>query len=792
MQIPYSWIKELVDIDWSPEELADRLTLSGSETEVEYPYKSAFDKFLVGQIIDLEKIEGTDHLMRAMVDNGSEKLQVVCGAPNSELNQKIVFAGVGAELPDGMKIKKVKLRGVESLGMICSEREIGLSDDHSGIIILDKEAPIGEEVGKYLGLDDAVLKLDLTPNRPDMMSAFGIARDVACLAGKPVKRPSFDLAEESEEAEDYIKVSIDDPDACPRYAGRMIKNVTIKASPWWMKQKLLLCGMRPISNIVDITNYVMLEYGHPLHAFDYDRLERKEIVVRRAKEGEIFNTLDGTEHKLTSEVLLITDGKTAIAAGGVMGGRDSEVSVKTDKILLEAAYFNPVTIRRGRTKLGLITESSMRFEKGADPNIIPEAINKAAYLMRKYAGGQVLTGTVDCYPKNISPVEIDLRPKRVNYLLGTDISTERIINIFKRLDFKVDEEGVNLKVTVPTFQPDITREVDLIEEVARIEGYDSIPSAINNNGPLFTPINNEDIFREKIKRVLTSQGFDECCGPGMAEPKLLAKLTGDKPQLKILNPIAPELSVLQNSIIYSLLKWVSHNVARRNMNLQLFENGRAFHPGESPIEAEKFGLALSGGTEPDWFHKSVAYDFYFLKGALESLSDICHLPLFEFVEEKLAMFSDGESFILRLNNTEVGCCGRIESEIAKLFNIKQAVLAAEIDFAALFGEKMPAADYDPLPRFPAAPRDLAIVVDDSVRAGDILKEIKEQAGELLERIEIFDLFKGKQVGEGKKSIAFSLVYRSKKRSLEAAEVADIQGKIATHLKHYFKAEIREG
>jgi phenylalanyl-tRNA synthetase beta chain len=726
------------------------------------------------------------------VDTGDEKLQVVCGAPNTELNQKIIFAKVGAKLADGMKIKKVKLRGVESYGMICSEREMGLSDDHAGIIVLEKDAPIGVAADKYLGLDDAVIKLELTPNRPDMMSAFGIARDVGCLAGKEVRRPGFDLKEISENAAEYIKVSIDDPDACPRYTGRMIKDVKIGISPWWMKQKLLLCGVRPISNIVDITNYVMIEYGHPLHAFDYDLMKRKEIVVRRALAGESFTTLDGNEHKLTPEVLLITDGETAVAAAGVMGGLDSEVGPKTSNVLLEAAYFNPVTIRRGRTKLGIISESSSRFEKGADPNIIPEAIGKAAFLMQKYADGKVLKGIVDCYPTKICPVKIDLRPKRVNYLLGTKLPTERIAGIFKGLDFDVKEKGEMLEVTVPTFQPDITREVDLIEEVARIEGYDAIPAVVHNLGPLFTPLNADDIFRDEIKIALTAQGFDETYSSGMAEPKLLADLTGEKGQLKILNPIAEDLAVLQSSIIYSLLKSVAHNIAHRNINLQLFEDGRAFQPGDSPVEEEKIGLALCGECEGGWYGKPMAFDFYYLKGALDALTDSCHLPSFEYCPENQAPFAEGESFKIRLDDCEIGHCGRIKPDIARKFDIKQTVFAAEIDFASILSRKLPAAKYQPLPRFPSSPRDLAIVVDDSIRAGEILTEIKKTAGPLLERIDIFDLYRGQQLGSGKKSIAFSLRFRSSERSLEADEVAVIQNNIAAHLKQCFNAEIREG
>ena len=426
MQVPYSWIKELADIPWSAEELANRLTLSGTESEVEMLFGSEFDNICVGQIVELEAVEGSDHLKKAIVDSGDEKLQVVCGAPNAANGQKIILAKIGAVLKDGMKIKKAKLRGVESNGMICSERELGLSEDHSGIIVLDDDAPVGMPALEYLNLQDPVIELDLTPNRADMLSAIGVARDCACLAGTKLKRPEFALEESAEKTADYIKVSIDDPDACPRYAARLIRNVKIGPSPWWIKRKLILCGIRPISNVVDITNLVMMEYGHPLHAFDYNLFGRKEIKVRRAYEAEEFTTLDGKPHVLDPYVLMITDGERSVAAAGVMGGLDTEVSDKTTDILLESAYFNSMTIRKSRIKLGLVSESSTRFEKGADPNVVPAAINRAAYLMHKYAGGEVLSGIVDCYPKKINPVEIELRTERVNTFLGTKITEERL------------------------------------------------------------------------------------------------------------------------------------------------------------------------------------------------------------------------------------------------------------------------------------------------------------------------------------------------------------------------------
>nr|MBN2278049.1 phenylalanine--tRNA ligase subunit beta [candidate division Zixibacteria bacterium] len=791
MQLPYSWIKELVDISWPAPELAGRLTLAGAETETEPVLEKGFDNICVGRIEQIENIEGTDHLKKALVDIGREKLQVVCGAPNARGGQKVVVAKIGAELQGGIKIKKSKIRGVESSGMICAEDELGLSDDHSGIMVLDEDAPIGAPIDDVLKVNDYILNLDLTPNRADLLSAIGVARDTACLAGLKMKKPEIDLIEVSEKASDYIKIRIDNPEACQRYTARIIKGVKIGLSPWWIRRKLLLCGIRPISNVVDITNLVMMEYGQPLHAFDYRKFSRGEIVVRRAFEGEMFTTLDGREHKLTPDVLMITDGRQGVGTAGVMGGLDSEVSEDTVDILLESAYFDPVTIRKSRMLLGLNTESSYRFERGVDPNIVPIAANRAACLMQKFAGGSVLSGLVDCYPEPINPAEIELRPERVRALLGVDIPTERIIKILRDLEYEVEDRG-KLHVKVPTFAVDVKREVDLIEEIIRIEGFESIPFIDRNNGPLFTPGHPDDVFRSEIRRILTAQGFDEIYSSGLGHSRQLSKLGAGDKQLKILNPIAEDLDVLQNTLIYSLLKSTAHNIAHRNVDLALFEIGKAFNPGNPPAEQEIIGIIMTGRSVDKWFGRGREYSFYELKGALETLAGGCRCGEIAFVGCDQKPFIKGLAFKVNIGSVTIGRAGQIDPEIAREFDIKQPVFAAEIDFDGLLGSRQDTAVFKPLPRYPAAPRDIAIVVDESVRAGDILEEIKKAGGKLLESVEIFDLYRGKQIGSGKKSLAFAMIFRSAEGSLENAEVVDLQRKIAEHLKRCFKAEVREG
>lgn len=791
MQVPYSWIKELAKFNMSPEQLAERLTIAGSETLVSFPFKGQWDKIVVGYVTELEKIPDSDHLTKAMVDCGEGVVQVVCGAPNVARGQKVVFAKVGAVLGENFVIKKARLRGVESSGMICSERELGLTDDHSGIMVLDEAAPVGRPILEYLEMDDAILNLDITPNRPDMLAVIGVARDVSCLNDTSYTRPEFELKESDEPAASYIKISIADPKACPRYAARIIKKVKIGPSPWWIRRKLILCGVRPINNVVDITNLVMLETGHPLHAFDYDKLDHKEIVVRRAADKERFRTLDSAEHELTPDVLLITDGEKGIAAAGIMGGMNTEVDDNTVNILLESAYFDPITTRRGRLKLGMITESSSRFEKGADPENAIFAINRAAALMALHADGEVLKGIVDCYPQEIRPVKLKLRVKRANAVLGTCLSEERITNILKGLDFEVIGEEV-LEVTVPTFRPDITREIDLIEEIARIDGMDNIPTAERNNGPLFTKSPEENRFRELVRRIMTAQGYDEIYGVGLADPKFLPKLTGDSKKLKIINPNADDLSVLQDSVLYSLVRVVAHNIAHRNLSLRIFELGRAFFPNENGWEKMQLGLAVSGNAPDNWYEKGREYDFHDLKGALDALAESSNMSPLVFRPENFGPYAEGSSFRIMIGDRTVGEIGTLRPQIAREFDIKQPVLAAILDFDSLFKAQNPECRYTPLPRYPAALRDMALIVDDAVRVGDMMESINEVGGALLEEVRIFDLYSGKNIGAGKKSLAFSMVYRSEERSLESDEVADLHERIGERLTERFGAEIRKG
>ncbi len=793
MKISYNWLIELTGLEWTVEETADRLTTCGTACEDVEPTARYMERVVVGEVVGLKPIEGASKIQLARVNVGSEVLDSVCGAPNVAVGQKVPLALIGARLADDFEMKKVKIRGVESTGMICSERELGISQDHSGIMVLEEKAPVGKTLIEYLDYDDYILTFELTPNRADSISAIGIARDMTALAATKLRKPEFNLSESSERASDCVKVSIEDRYGCPRYAARVIRNVKIAPSPWWIKKKLLMSGIRPISSVVDVTNLVMLETGHPLHAFDLDRFGSDEVVVRKAGQGEKFTTLDGQEHELTPEVLLITNGKKAVAAGGVMGGLDSEVGEDTTDVLLEAAYFNPSVIRKSRKRLETVSESSTRFEKGADPNGIPYAIDRAAFLLQEVCGGEVLSGIVDCYPQKIEPVTVSFRPKRCNDVLGTSISESRMKEIFTNLEFTVEGSG-QLEVTIPTFRPDVEREIDLIEEVARIEGYDSIPDAVANIGPLFTPRHPIDTFRDEVRKILTGVGFDEMLGHGLVDSQFARLLNPQAPQLRLINTVSKELDVMRNSLVPTAMTVISHNISHRSLDLRLFEIGKAyFPPDENGVWREdlRILLVVTGSTSNGWREHPRPLDFYDLTGGLERLADHFRWPQLSFEAVEIPFLEDDISFSLLIGGQSSGVIGKVSSSMLGKLDIKQPVFVAEVEVERLIPMSRPSIEFTPLPLYPAAPRDLAIVVADNVQAEELVSTVKRTAGGLAEAVRIFDLYTGKQIENGRKSVAISITYRSREGSLSGEQVDDLQQKVVDSLKQMFNAEIRD-
>lgn len=792
MKLPCSWLKELSGLDWSPDEMAQKLTQSGSAAVVEKLSPDHFKNVVIGQVIKLERHPNADKLKVAEVDTGDAVHTVICGAPNCEKGQKVVVALPGARLRGEFQVSEINMRGVKSAGMICAEDELGLSDDHSGIIVLEDDAPPGRPVYEYLGLDDAVLDFEITPNRPDCLCAVGIARELAVLAHKDFKFESAFPPEIEEKASDLVSVAIDDPAACPRYAARVIKNIKIGPSPWWLRKRLTACGVRPINNIVDITNYVMLETNHPLHAFDYDRFGSKEIIVRRAGEDEKFTTLDGQEHTLDNAVLLITNGRKGVAAAGVMGGLESEVTDTTTTVLLEAACFSPSVIRKSARKLGTASESSYRFERGVDPDGVVKAAERAAALIAELAGGRVLSGVVDNYAGKIEPVRIELRPERVKKLLGLDIQVSFMEATLRGLGLDV-ESGSILKITVPTFRPDITREIDLIEEIARIYGLDNIPVTRRNAGPLFTPTHRRDTIKDEIRNIVTGLGFEETLGSGLAHPDRMIKIDNTIEPVRILNPLSDEFAVMRSRMLYSLLLSAGNNIRHRNMDVKIFEIGRVYLKENSGYgEPEYFGCLVTGRREDVyWKAKREESDLFEIKGAVAALTDSLGLGAISLEPAAGPGYDPDQSYEIIAGDGTLGQIGCVDRNVCRMFDIKQDCFAAELKLDMLIKLHRGILPFRPLPKYPASGRDIAVVVDNDVPAAKLLEEITATGGELVESVEIFDLFAGDPVPEGKKSLAFSVSYRSADKTLEDVEVDRVHNRIVAHLKEKYKARLRE-
>jgi phenylalanyl-tRNA synthetase beta chain len=798
MKVSFRWLKEFVDFDLSVEELASRLTDAGLEVETITPMGGDLDKVVVGEIRKLSKHLRADKLSVCEVAVGSQSLQIVCGAPNVTEGAKVPVALIGAKLPGGIQITRNTLRDVDSYGMICSEKELGIGEDEQGIMILDADLKVGQSLTSALKLEDWILDFDLTPNRPDCLSVMGVAREVAALCGSRLRKKEVSLHEIGEMAQNRIKVEIQDPQACPRYAARVIEDVKIGESPFWLKRKLQSAGMRPINNVVDITNLVMLELGHPLHAFDYKlfgspgSFGQKKVVVRRAQDEEKFVTLDQVERILNREVLLITDGIKPVAIAGIMGGLESEVDPDTRTVLLESAYFDPKVIRRGRIFLSISTESSQRFERGADPNGVVKAIDRAAELLENLAFGKVLKGVVDSYPSPIHAVQVTLRPQRVNKLLDTDLQPQQIKSILSGLELSVKENG-DMEVEIPTFRPDLTREIDLVEEIARIHGYENIKTSLRAGGNLVTEISWEDQVSRRVKEFLVGKGLVEVITNDLVDPELLAKLNPDVPPVSIRNPLSHDLSVLSTTLAFNLLWVVSRNKNRLEKNLRIFELGKVFFAKGNRLPDERFhlGIAISGSRElRHWETEETETDLFDLKGILEGLFG--HLLLsFKLNPGENAFLQAERCFHIQMGGEKIGLLGEVSEEILDAFGIKDKVFWMELDFEKLCSRVPRRGRFSSLPKFPPVDRDIAVVVDETLLSKVIGDKIEKIGGGMMEEVTLFDVYKGKQVPAGKKSLAYSIRYRSQEKTLTEEEVNEIHQKVISELERSFGATLRK-
>ena len=801
MKFTLNWLRDYIDFDLSPEELSDRLTMAGLEVEDVIYQGEGLDNVVSAQIIELESHPNAEKLSLCKVTDGENTYPIVCGAINMKAGDKVALAKIGANLPpgpkfeDGLKIKKAKIRGEVSEGMLCAENELGLGEESDGILILSESADIGSPIVEVLGLDDVIFEVGITPNRPDCLSVIGVAREVAALTGKTVQHPDASVNESGEDISSIASVELLDPEKCPRYSCRVIKNVKIGPSPDWLKRRLEASDIRSINNVVDITNFVLLEFGQPLHAFDYDLLEDNKIVVRAANDGEVIKTLDDIERKLTTDDLLICDGKRPVALAGVMGGANTEVSENTTNILLESAYFDPVTVRRTSKATGLRSESSYRFERGVDPNAVVTALDRAAELIRELGGGEVATSRIDQYPEPIEPNEVKMSLDRANRFLGTEISSEELTKIAKGLEFEeLDSNGDVYTYRIPTFRVDIEREIDLIEEAARLHGYGNIPTTLPRVAMSSEKLNVNKSVQDKLKEVFISSGFYEVINYSFEDHELLSLINkGDA--LKILNPLTTESSVMRTSMIPGLLKNAILNLNHQEQDLRLFEIGRVYLPIENkelPKEIRKL-VALATGRRMLEFWGKEEFDFFDFKSILERGFDtLIDKEDVEFLDAReIGFLHPGKSARLVVKGTDIGYIGELHPDLIEKLDISKSLYVLEIDLDAIaFISKSKNKEFKSLPKFPSVRRDIAIIVDESVPAAGILEEIDKIGSKLIEEAAIFDVYTGEHVEDGKKSVAVSLQLRAADKTLTEEEVNKVQEKTLKKLGLALGAELR--
>lgn len=795
MKAPISWLKDYVDIDVEVKEFADKMTMSGSKVEGLEVQGEEISKVVVGKILSIEKHPDADKLQVCKVDVGNEVIQVVTGADNIKEQDIIPVALTGATLAGGIKISKGKLRGVVSEGMMCSIGELGFTKEdypdapEDGIYIINESYPLGTDIKEVLGLNDTVVEFEITSNRPDCLSIVGLAREAAVTLGKEFKKPDVKLEEKGDEADKYAKVEIKDADLCPRYVARIVKDVKIEPSPKWMRDRLKAAGVRPINNIVDITNYVMLEYGQPMHAFDLTYLEGQKIIVRRAEDGEEITTLDDIDRKLDSSMLVIADEKRAVAVAGVMGAENSEIREDTRTILFESANFKGSSVRTTAKKLGLRTEASARFEKGLDAQNALLAIDRAAQLVEELNAGVVCKGVIDCYEKKQQERALKFNPENINKLLGTNIPTKEMIKIFKSLEFEVNESDLTVKV--PSFRQDVEREADLAEEVARFYGYNNIePTLLSGKSSTL----GKKTFKQKVEDIIintmVSCGLFETYTYSFTSPKVFDKIKLPKESelrntVVIQNPLGEDFSIMRTTTIPEMLQVISTNYNRRVEEAAFFEKSFVYIPKGQPIEelpTEKPVLTL--GMYGD-------VDFYSLKGVIEELFSVLGIAKYDFVPEKENVtFHPGRTAIVKINGEYVGTIGEIHPDVADEFECPQRTYIGVIEIDKLVENASLKSEYKPLPKYPAVTRDIAMVVKDEVLVKEIEDILKQRGGKILEDIKLFDVYKGKQVPEGMKSVAYSLTFRAADKTLTDEDVNKTMKKILDGLKKNIDAELR--
>jgi phenylalanyl-tRNA synthetase beta chain len=802
MKVSLSWLRLYVDLTLDAAQLAHRLTMAGLEVEAVCDRYAYLENVLVGRVTAVAPHPQSDKLKLCRVQAGDRMYEVVCGAPNVAVDMLAPLALPGTELIDGTILTSSSIRGQRSEGMLCSEIELGLGLDGAGLMVLDSALTPGTPLNQALNLSDPVLEIGLTPNRSDCLSLLGIAREVAGLQGTALKRPDVRMPETRDRIDDHASVRIEAPDHCPRYAARLMSGITVAPSPFWLQDRLRSVGLRPINNLVDITNFVMLETGQPLHAFDFDHLAGHRIVVRTARPEESFTTLDGKERQLTAEMLMICDGEKPVAVGGVMGGLNSEIEDGTSRVLLESAYFDPISIRKTAKKLGLNTDASHRFERGVDPRGTLLALDRAAALMVELGQGILIDGIIDACHDLPTPESIHLDVRAANRTLGTALDAGQMAGLLRSVEFRVDAAGDDgLQVTVPSFRVDVSRPQDLMEEIARLWGYDNIPVSFAAIPAGSKTAEKPWLQRRRICEKMAGMGFNEAINYSFIHKDSCDRIgfgADDRRRrlVEILNPLSEEQAVLRTSLIPGLLETMQRNLARQTRTIKIFEVGKAFisrGANRQPEEIEMLVGLWTGDRSPSgWFGKSTACDFYDLKGAVESLFMELHLPEARFTvlpKEECTFTRPGASARIILDGSQVGIIGQIDAKALDAYNLKQPAFVFELDFGRLVDNIPDAVVAQPLPKYPATARDATLIVDQRIEAQALIAEVKSMDQPLLENVHIFDVYQGKPVPENRKSISLRLTYRSAHETLEDEAVNQIHKEITGRLVDSFKADL---
>ncbi|MCI8979572.1 MAG: phenylalanine--tRNA ligase subunit beta [Clostridia bacterium] len=793
MNLPMSWLNDYMDINVTPKEYSDRMTMSGSKVEGFENMGENVQNVVAGKVLTCEDHPDSDHLHVCTVDAGTgEILQIVCGAPNVKAGIIVPTALVGATLPDG-KIKKGKLRGVESFGMLCSHDELGITEDmlgyepEYGILILPDDTPVGKDIRDIFGMNETVVEFEITSNRPDCFSIIGLARETAATFDKKFTIPEVKFTEGGENIADTISVDVLDKDKCQRYCARMVKNVKIGPSPSWMQKRLRACGVRPINNIVDITNYVLLEYGQPMHAFDLRDLEDNKIIVRRAENGEVIKTLDEQDRTLTNDDLVIADGKKAVAIAGVMGGFNSEVKDDTTTVIFESATFEASSVRLTAQRVGLRTEASSRYEKGLDYNNTVPAVERACQLVEELGCGENTSGMIDVMGNVTDMKTLPFRPEKINAFLGTNISTEQMVKYFDALEIKTYLD--KMTVTPPSFRPDLEGEADIAEEVARFCGYDKIPVTLLSGEATCGKKTNRQAAQDDINKILTALGMYEIYTYTFTSPSVFDKLSVPaesklRNAVKISNPLGEDTSIMRTTTIASMLDILSRNYNYRNAAARLFEIGKIFTPteeGKLPDEPLKITIGIYGDKA----------DFYDIKGICEEMFRSLNVQnvKYEAVTDN-PTFHPGRCAKISAGGKTLGIIGEIHPAVGRKYGIETPVYIGELDFENVFLNIGTDVKFKELPKYPAVTRDIAMLVDKTVPVADIEEVVKKASGKLLESINLFDVYEGEQIPEGKKSVAYSAVYRALDRSLTGDEVQKVFDKVLKNLENQLGAQLR--